>query len=109
SGNRALILPIRVERGREFLDKLESLKQELGGSITRVQGTGLLFSVELDSQRYKAYGENSTEEYLRLNGINVIHGGENSLRYTPSFDISSQEVDLIVQATRDALLNGPTR
>lgn len=98
-----------VERGREFLDRFESLKQELGGSITRVQGTGLLFSLELDGQRYKAYGENSTEEYLRLNGINVIHGGENSLRYTPSFDISSQEVDLIVQATRDALLNGPTR
>ncbi|GAB4178424.1 MAG: aminotransferase class III-fold pyridoxal phosphate-dependent enzyme [Wenzhouxiangellaceae bacterium] len=98
-----------VERGREFLSKLEGLKQELDGRITRVQGSGLLFSVELDSNRYKAYGANSTEEYLRTRGINVIHGGENSLRYTPPFTITSAEVDLIVERTRDALLNGPTR
>jgi hypothetical protein len=39
----------------------------------------------------------------------VIHGGENSLRYTPYFGITSAEVDLIVAATRDALLNGPMK
>ena len=98
-----------VERGQEFVARFEQLKDELGGRITRVQGTGLLFSVELDSRRYKAYGEGSTEEYLRINGINVIHGGENSLRYTPAFGITSAEVDLIVAATRDALLNGPVK
>jgi len=98
-----------VERGREFVDKFESLRTGLDGRITRVQGTGLLFSVELDPRRYKAYGADSTEEYLRLNGINVIHGGENSLRYTPGFDTTSAEVDLIVEATRDALLNGPQK
>ena len=98
-----------VERGQEFLDKFGRLKDELGGRITRVQGTGLLFSVELDSRRYKAYGEGSTEEYLRMHGINVIHGGENSLRYTPPFGITSAEVDLIVEATREALLNGPVK
>jgi acetylornithine/succinyldiaminopimelate/putrescine aminotransferase len=98
-----------VERGQEFVDKFKQLQDELGGRITQVQGTGLLFSVELDNRRYKAYGENSTEEYLRLNGINVIHGGENSLRYTPTFGITSAEVDLIVDATRDALLNGPVK
>ncbi|MFP4208804.1 MAG: aminotransferase class III-fold pyridoxal phosphate-dependent enzyme [Wenzhouxiangella sp.] len=98
-----------VERGKEFLTKFGRLKDELGGRITRVQGTGLLFSVELDARRYKAYGEGSTEEYLRMNGINVIHGGENSLRYTPPFEITSAEIDLIVAATREALLHGPTR
>jgi acetylornithine/succinyldiaminopimelate/putrescine aminotransferase len=98
-----------AERGREFVDKFEALKHELGDRITQVQGTGLLFSVELDSTRYKAYGENSTEEYLRLHGINVIHGGENSLRYTPPFSITSEEVDLIVEATREALLKGPVK
>jgi acetylornithine/succinyldiaminopimelate/putrescine aminotransferase len=98
-----------VERGQEFIDKFKKLQDELDGRITQVQGTGLLFSVELDNRRYKAYGENSTEEYLRLNGINVIHGGENSLRYTPTFGITSAEVDLIVEATRDALLNGPMK
>ncbi|MFW6340313.1 MAG: aminotransferase class III-fold pyridoxal phosphate-dependent enzyme [Wenzhouxiangella sp.] len=98
-----------VERGKEFLTKFGRLKDELGGRITRVQGTGLLFSVELDARRYKAYSEGSTEEYLRMNGINVIHGGENSLRYTPPFEITSAEIDLIVAATREALLHGPTR
>jgi acetylornithine/succinyldiaminopimelate/putrescine aminotransferase len=98
-----------VERGREFVQKFNVLKDELDGRITQVQGTGLLFSVELDRNRYKAYGEGSTEEYLRIHGINVIHGGENSLRYTPAFGITSGEVDLIVSATRDALLNGPTK
>ncbi len=98
-----------VERGREFLDKFGRLKEELGGRITQVQGTGLLFSVELDAGRYKAYGEGSTEEYLRMHGINVIHGGENSLRYTPPFAVTSAEVDLIVDATREALLSGPLK
>ncbi|MCG8465719.1 MAG: aminotransferase class III-fold pyridoxal phosphate-dependent enzyme [Xanthomonadales bacterium] len=97
------------DRGQEFVDKLNQLKEELGGRITKVQGTGLLFSAELDSERYKGYGENSIEEYLRKHGINVIHGGENSLRYTPYFGITSAEVDLIVAATRDALLNGPMK
>jgi acetylornithine/succinyldiaminopimelate/putrescine aminotransferase len=98
-----------VERGREFVERFDRLKQELGDRITRVQGTGLLFSVELDARRYKAYGEGSTEEWLRLNGINVIHGGENSLRYTPPFTITSEEIELIVDATREALLRGPVK
>ena len=98
-----------VARGHEFIEKFEALQRELGGRITQVQGTGLLLSVELDSRRYKAYGAHSTEEFLRLNGINVIHGGENSLRYTPPFTITSEEVDLIVEATREALLSGPVK
>ena len=98
-----------VERGLEFLDKLKALQTELDGAIVGVQGTGLLFSVELNHELYKAYGAGSTEEYMRLNGINVIHGGENSLRFTPVFATSSQEVDLIVEATRHALLHGPTK
>ncbi len=97
------------DRGQEFLDKFNRLKDEMGGRITKVQGTGLLFSVELDGSRYKAYGAESIEEYLRIHGINVIHGGENSLRYTPTFGITSAEVDLIVEATREALLKGPVK
>jgi acetylornithine/succinyldiaminopimelate/putrescine aminotransferase len=97
-----------VERGREFVEKLEALKDEMGGAITKVQGTGLLFSCELDPA-YKAYGTDSLEEYMRLNGIGVIHGGENSLRFTPHFNVTSEEVDLVVERVRDAVLNGPKR
>jgi acetylornithine/succinyldiaminopimelate/putrescine aminotransferase len=95
------------DRGREFLDKLTALQDELGGLITKVQGTGLLVSAELDPGVFKNFGFNSSEEYMRTHGINVIHGGSNALRYTPPFDISSEEVDLIVQVTRDSIVNGP--
>ena len=97
------------DRGRELLDKLTDLQSELDGSITKVQGTGLLVSAELDPVHYKNYGVNSSEEYMRKHGINVIHGGINALRFTPPFDITSEEVDLIVQATRAAIVNGPVK
>lgn len=98
-----------VDRGLEFFEKLTALSDELDGYITKVQGTGLLCSAELDPARFKSYGAGSTEEYLRKHGINVIHGGTNALRFTPPFDIMSEEVDMIVEATRDALLNGPMK
>ena len=98
-----------ADRGREFLDKLNLLQDQLDGCITKVQGTGLLLSAELDPDRFKSYGTDSSEEYMRFNGINVIHGGTNALRFTPPFDITSEEVDLIVAAIRDALLNGPAK
>ena len=93
-------------RGREFLDKLSRLKDELPGLITKVQGTGLLFSCELAPQ-FKCYGAGSIEEWLREHGIGVIHGGANSLRFTPHFRVTSAEVDLIAQQVRRALLEGP--
>jgi acetylornithine/succinyldiaminopimelate/putrescine aminotransferase len=97
-----------VDRGKEFLVKMQALADELGGPITKVQGTGLLFSCELTPD-YKAYGTGSLEEYMRLKGIGVIHGGENSLRFTPHFLITSEEVDLMVDHLRDAVVNGPKK
>lgn len=97
------------DRGRELVARLKGLQDELDGSITKVQGTGLLLSAELDPERFKSFGADSTEEYIRIRGINVIHGGKNALRYTPPFDITSAEVDLIIAATRDAIVNGPVK
>ena len=96
------------ERGREFIDKLEKLRAELGGLITGVQGTGLLFSCELDPA-FKCYGANSTEEFMREHGIGVIHGGTNSLRFTPHFAVTAEEVDLVIGHIRAALLEGPRK
>jgi len=93
-------------RGAEFLDKFNKLARELPGLITKVQGTGLLFSCELAPQ-FKCYGANSTEEWMREHGVGVIHGGTNSLRFTPTFGITSAEVDLIIDGIRQALLQGP--
>ncbi len=96
------------ERGGEFVEKLEKLKAELPGYITKVQGTGLLFSCEL-SPAFKCYGADSTEEHMREHGIGVIHGGTNSLRFTPHFGITSAEVDLVIEGVRQALLHGPRK
>jgi acetylornithine/succinyldiaminopimelate/putrescine aminotransferase len=97
-----------AERGRECVDKLQALAKDLGGLITKVQGTGLLFSCEL-SPVFKCYGVGSTEEYLRERGYNVIHGGANSLRFTPHFGVTSTEIDLLVAGVRQALLEGPRK
>jgi acetylornithine/succinyldiaminopimelate/putrescine aminotransferase len=96
------------ERGTEFLDKLRALAQRMPGYITNVQGTGLLFSCEL-APVFKCYGTDSTEEFMRKQGIGVIHGGTNSLRFTPCFDISSAEVDLVIEGVRNALEQGPRK
>ena len=93
-------------RGAEAVQKLEALKSELGGLITKVQGTGLLFSCELAPQ-FKCYGAGSTEEWLRQQGLNVIHGGANSLRFTPHFNLDSEELDLLVRMVGQALREGP--
>lgn len=97
------------ERGAEMVAKLKALQEELGGAICKVQGTGLLVSAELDPRRYKSYGTESSEEYIRMHGVNVVHGGQNALRYTPGFALTSEEVDLMVDATRQALLHGPVK
>jgi acetylornithine/succinyldiaminopimelate/putrescine aminotransferase len=75
--------------------------------ITKVQGTGLLFSVELNEDGYTVLGKKCVELDLRLNGIGVIHGGKNALRFTPHFGITSAEVDLVVEAVRKSLAKGP--
>ncbi|GAB2515900.1 aminotransferase class III-fold pyridoxal phosphate-dependent enzyme [Lysobacter humi (ex Lee et al. 2017)] len=93
-------------RGAEAVARLDALRGELGGLITKVQGTGLLFSCEL-APEFKCYGAGSTEEWLRERGIGVIHGGVNSLRFTPTFTITSDELDLVVGMVRRALLEGP--
>lgn len=97
---------IRV-RGRELVERMAALADETDGAIVNAQGTGLLLSCELDEKR-KVFGANSVEDYLRKHGLAVIHGGEHSLRFTPVFNLGTKEVDLIIDLTRDALINGPT-
>lgn len=96
---------IRI-RGQQLLERLAKLADETDDAVTSAQGTGLLLSCALD-ERFKIYGTDSTEDYLRKIGLAVIHGGTHSLRYTPVFDITEKEVDLIVSLTREAILDGP--
>ena len=95
------------DRGVEFLKKFEALAKEFPGVITKVQGTGLLFSVELKEDGYTVLGKKCVELDMRLNGIGVIHGGKNALRFTPHFGITSAEVDMVVESVRQSLAKGP--
>jgi acetylornithine/succinyldiaminopimelate/putrescine aminotransferase len=93
-------------RGREFIERLNQLKTELPKFITKVQGTGLLFSCEL-SPAFKCFGSGSTEEWMREHGYGVVHGGASSLRFTPHFNVGADEVGLLVEGIRRALVEGP--
>jgi acetylornithine/succinyldiaminopimelate/putrescine aminotransferase len=83
------------QAGVLLLKKLNELMTRFPGDITKVQGTGLLVSVEF-RDGIKVFGADSLEYELRLRGLNVIHGGKNSLRFTPVFNISREEVELLV-------------
>ena len=91
------------DRGVEFVDKLKDLAKELPGTITSVQGTGLLLSAELDPDTLPVVGFGALEEWCRLRGLGVIHGGKNALRFTPHFGITSAEIDLIISILRRCL------
>ncbi|MYF61257.1 MAG: aminotransferase class III-fold pyridoxal phosphate-dependent enzyme [Gammaproteobacteria bacterium] len=89
-------------RGAELLAKLEHVASDLDGPIAAVQGTGLLVSCAFEPA-IRSHGSGSVEEEMRRNGVGVIHGGANSVRYTPHFAVTSPEIDLIVEATRAAV------
>lgn len=95
------------DRGVEFVEKLTTLSKKYPDIITKVQGTGLLFSAEISPDYFEVVGPDGLELYMRKHGIGVIHGGVNSLRFTPVFDITSEEVDLIVEAIEESINNAP--
>lgn len=94
-------------RGREFVQKFKDLQKEFPAAITDATGTGLLCALHLSPEGYKVIGTEGVETWLRLNGIGVIHGGKNALRFTPHFKITSLEVDLVIEKIRQALKRGP--
>ncbi|MFW7379535.1 MAG: aminotransferase class III-fold pyridoxal phosphate-dependent enzyme [Oligoflexus sp.] len=95
------------ERGKEFLQLFEELKEEFPTAVTNVSGTGLLCALHLNPEGYRVVGKNCIEKYLRKQGVGVIHGGKNALRFTPHFLIRSNEVQMIGDKIREALKRGP--
>ena len=91
------------DRGIEFIRKLEALSEEIPGAIIEVRGTGLLLCAELNPETLPVVGFGCVEEWCRLNGLGVIHGGQNALRFTPHFAVTSAEIDLIIDVLRDGL------
>jgi acetylornithine/succinyldiaminopimelate/putrescine aminotransferase len=90
------------DRGVEMLQKLDALSEEVGDLLGASQGTGLLLSIEVRSD-IAVVAPDGLERRCRERGLNVIHGGENSLRFTPHFQVTSAEVDLVVGLVREAV------
>ena len=93
-----------LERGEEFVEKLGKLRDEFPNDISLVQGSGLLLCAELDPDRLPVVGFDCVEEWCRIHGLGVIHGGQNALRFTPHFGITSDEIDLVIEVVRDCLI-----
>jgi len=88
--------------GRQLKEGFENLAREVPG-ISRVDGTGLMVCAHLDPELYTVNGRGGFEEYLRLNGIEMIHGGEYGLRFTPHFALDENEIELILHSVRAGL------
>ncbi|MBD3180053.1 MAG: aminotransferase class III-fold pyridoxal phosphate-dependent enzyme [Candidatus Latescibacteria bacterium] len=91
------------KRGSEFLSKLEQLSEEFPGAITSISGTGLIINAELNPDHYSVVDREGFEYYLRVHGIEMIHGGHNGIRFTPHFAVTSEEIDLIIDMIRKGL------
>ena len=85
-----------VASGRYAVEQFEKLKARFPKAITSVSGTGLLYAVHLDARSYPVVAVSGAEYWLRTQGVGVIHGGENALRFTPHFNVTKAEIDLQV-------------
>ena len=71
--------------------------------LDRAAGSGLLAAVHC-APSVRVTGDGGLEERCRRAGLNAVHGGENALRFTPWFDMSTEEVRLLADVVEEALL-----
>jgi len=83
-----------VDMGEYAVNEFKKLQSRYPKAITNVTGTGLLYAVHLDVHVYPVVAVAGAEYWLRCQGVGVIHGGENALRFTPHFLVSKDEIDL---------------
>ena len=80
--------------GTEFQNMLRGLERKYPQLVSHVSGKGLLQALHI-KPKYQVEHFEGLEYQCRLNGLNVIHGGDNALRFTPYFNINEQEIELI--------------
>ena len=83
-----------INQGYNFKKMLEDLGDKYPNIINNVTGTGLLLAAHINND-IPVVGNNKLETQCRLNGLNIIHGGENAIRFTPWFLINEIEIELI--------------
>ena len=89
-----LIKHIQIQ-GVKFKLMLESVKKNFPFIAISVSGKGLLAAIHINEKIPVVKEDIGLEYFCRKNGLNVIHGGKNALRFTPRFDITDDEIELI--------------
>ncbi len=82
------------KKGITFKNMLKELEKKYPEIVSHVTGKGLLLALHIN-HKYKVDDYKGLEYICRENGLNVIHGGENALRFTPHFLIKNKEIELI--------------
>ena len=83
-----------VKMGEQFQRMLTGLQKKYPEIVSHVSGRGLLQALHIHPD-YPVDQYGGLEYQCRMNGLNVIHGGDNALRFTPYFEINKQEIELI--------------
>ena len=81
-------------QGVRFKTMLQDIQKQFPHIVKGVSGKGLLLALHIHSD-YKVNSKKGLEYLCRCNGLNVIHGGENALRFTPHLQIDDCEIRLI--------------
>ncbi len=92
------------DRGNQLVAGLLEIQNEMPDVVLKVQGTGLLCCAELNPETHQVVGFGEVEETCRKMGLGIIHGGQNALRFTPHFRITEEEVNLVIDLVRAALI-----
>ena len=76
--------------------------------VAAPEGLRVLEAAHPDIEVYVAsIDERLNDKGYILPGLGVIHGGENSLRFTPHFAMAADELELLVQLVKRSLQEGP--
>lgn len=100
-----LTTPLRrniVDSGNRFKEALVALSKRHPTVIENVTGTGLLLAAHL-SPNYPVLGAGSVEDTCRRNGLGVIHGGKNALRFTPWFQLDDAQIELMISILDESI------
>lgn len=91
-----------VQRGEEFKAMLHRVADYYPEAAENVTGSGLLLALHMRSN-YPVCGPIELEQQIRRAGVGVIHGGENAIRFTPHFRITSEEIEMVEKVLHDVL------
>lgn len=88
-----------AKAGRYLLDRLESLAAEFPGVVLDVRGRGLMCAFSLQS----AAQRDALLHDLWDRRVIMLASGCDSVRFRPALTVSREEIDVAVEAVRDAL------